>query len=147
MPSASAMQAKIKLSDYNLPPDGISAANCESGDFGMSPFRGQVSGKPLAVSTSYLWHRNQSTRVRRDLNSKLKWWSHCPQFALYGVALFLTSRSQASFIGPPPRSGRRLRANWPQRLGRRKGLSVLAAVDMDHELGELTGIAGTLPVV
>jgi len=35
-----------------VPADGISAANCENGDFGMSPFFWQRSRKPL-LATAY----------------------------------------------------------------------------------------------
>jgi hypothetical protein len=33
-----------------VPADGISSANCENGGFGMSPFFGQLSRKPLLAT-------------------------------------------------------------------------------------------------
>jgi hypothetical protein len=33
-----------------VPADSISAANCENGGFGMSPFFGQLSRKPLLAT-------------------------------------------------------------------------------------------------
>ena len=32
-----------------------------NGDFGMSPFRGQLSGNPLPAGTVYLWYQDQNT--------------------------------------------------------------------------------------
>ena len=50
VPTASAVQAKINFQIRTAPTDGINAANYESGDFGRSPFLGQLSGKPQPAS-------------------------------------------------------------------------------------------------
>src|SRR5207342_1170178 len=99
----------------NLPTDGISAANYESGDFGKSPFLGQLSGKPQPASA----YASMVPRSKHKGTSRPQFKAEvvvtvCRQFAPCGVALFLTSGSPASLSGPPPRfrSGRRLRANW-----------------------------------
>jgi hypothetical protein len=36
-----------------------------NGDFGMSPFCGQLSGKPVLAVNVYLGYRDQSTRTHR----------------------------------------------------------------------------------
>ena len=47
-----------------------------NGEFGMSPFRGQLSGKPLLASLFIYWYRNQCTMVIASLISRLRerWW-------------------------------------------------------------------------
>jgi hypothetical protein len=44
-----------------VPPDGTSTASYESGDFGRSPFFGQLSGKHCLPVLVYLWYQAQST--------------------------------------------------------------------------------------
>jgi hypothetical protein len=48
----STRETNVGLVFQNLvvPADGISAANCENGGFGMSPFFGQHSRKPLLAT-------------------------------------------------------------------------------------------------
>jgi hypothetical protein len=48
----STRETNVGLVFQNLivPADSISAANCENGGFGMSPFFGQLSRKPLLAT-------------------------------------------------------------------------------------------------
>jgi hypothetical protein len=48
-PLATALNAASILSVYCVPADGISAASIGNGDFGTSPFFGQLTGKPLST--------------------------------------------------------------------------------------------------
>ena len=50
VPTASAVQAKINSQIRIVPAGGHQLYRWVTGDFGMSPFRGQVSGKPLPAS-------------------------------------------------------------------------------------------------
>jgi hypothetical protein len=47
---APANHAGLIFQNLIVPADGISAANCENGGFGMSPFFGQRSRKPLLAA-------------------------------------------------------------------------------------------------
>jgi hypothetical protein len=47
-PTAPAIPSKVDLQIEIVPADGTSAANWGSGDFGTSPFLGQLTDKTLA---------------------------------------------------------------------------------------------------
>jgi hypothetical protein len=109
------MQAKINFQIRTVPTDGINAANYESGDFGRSPFLGQLSGKPQPASAyASMVPRSKHKGASRPQFEAEVVVTVCGQFAPCGVGLFLTSRSPASLSGLPPRfqSGRTLRATW-----------------------------------
>jgi hypothetical protein len=53
-----------QLLDWNCQPM-TSTPSIGNGDFGMSPFCGQLSGKPVLTVNVYLGYRDQTTRMHQ----------------------------------------------------------------------------------